>query len=477
MPDSYDRIWVISDLHLPPSPSLGNFLAETGQRLVEWTRQRRRDASPNSALVLAGDIVDFLLLERRPEVLDLRDIRRFVRETLQRLSAESPWINDWRAALKDYGQAGGHVVLMPGNHDPEWLHPYAAEEFARWLGHDGEWDRLTVVRDSDTWEATVGNRQVVVLHGHRYDSQNDIDRSAVLSAIRAGDDSVSLPPGSQLVLGPLHHFKQAIDEITGKHRFPFLDAVKPEVSNVVALLFALDPKLFFQRLPATLALTPRMFLRSLSQMLRDSATGYGGLPVAATMLSRGISDSATEHDEHTRSISDLLAQDFAASLSESDRLAIDATLARLTDYLTQEPAELAHRGAALASNSLGPVRRWFLRWWLQRERTTSQSEKFFSLTHRDSTDDRIIEAHLPPDVTQRVVIAGHTHAAREISLPGERVYLNTGTWTNLLDLGRCGETDADLDRLMDDLTEGRIPSFVRPTWAEVTRTGCSLRTE
>ncbi|MFM9960725.1 MAG: hypothetical protein ACKV2Q_05815 [Planctomycetaceae bacterium] len=52
-----------------------------------------------------------------------------------------------------------------------------------------------------------------------------------------------MPWGSQLVLGPLRHFKQALDPATGTRRFAFLDALKPEMPGVLLLLLALDPQL------------------------------------------------------------------------------------------------------------------------------------------------------------------------------------------------------------------------------------------
>lgn len=474
MPESFQRVSVVSDLHLPPGPDLGNISASTGRQLVAWTERRRSEGAAESAVVLAGDIVDFLLLESRPDVLDLRDIRRFVRSALQQLETEWPWVRDWRKALAGYACAGGRIVLLPGNHDPEWLHPHAVEELTQWLQSGIAADRfpderLTVVRNADIWEAQVGSWHTIVVHGHQFDDQNRVDRETIFEAIRAGQDSVALPPGSQLVLGPLRHFKQAVDPDTGARRFPFLEAVKPEIGHVIALLLALDPKLFFRRIPQALALTPKVMLRSVSGRLRD----LGGLE--AKLPPRQILSPEAGQAGEQESLVDQLAKELIDALPEDDRAAIDATLARLDEYFNLDPEQYAVRGTALSLDS--PVRRWFLRWWLKRESTTSQGEKFFSLTHRDDFDNRLIARYLPDEVSHRVVIAGHTHAARCIRLPHERIYLNTGTWTSLLDLSQCGETREDLDRLVDDLSEGRIPSFQRLTWAEVTHAGCWLHTE
>jgi hypothetical protein len=82
---------------------------------------------------------------------------------------------------------------------------------------------------------------------------------------------------------------------------------------------------------------------------------------------------------------------------------------------------------------------------------------------------------LPDDGVRRVVLAGHTHAAWCISLDDGRVYLNTGTWSDLLDLSDVGETEADLVRLHESLEQGDVPRRRRWTWAELTPSGPLLR--
>jgi hypothetical protein len=83
-------------------------------------------------------------------------------------------------------------------------------------------------------------------------------------------------------------------------------------------------------------------------------------------------------------------------------------------------------------------------------------------------DKRIIEQFLPDRCAQKVVIVGHTHAARDVRLPGDRAYFNSGTWTNLLDLSDFNDSEENLRTLIDKLEAGTWPGFTRLTWAEVT---------
>lgn len=65
--------------------------------------------------------------------------------------------------------------------------------------------------------------------------------------------------------------------------------------------------------------------------------------------------------------------------------------------------------------------------------------------------------------------AGHTHAAREIR-DGERVYLNTGTWSDLMRLPRLADRAA-VERFAEDLATNQMKRIQRPTYAEVTAEG------
>ena len=66
---SFHRVVVLSDLHLTPDVPLGNFWS--GPELAAHARALAEEAREGHLLVLAGDIVDFLLLEDRPATLHL----------------------------------------------------------------------------------------------------------------------------------------------------------------------------------------------------------------------------------------------------------------------------------------------------------------------------------------------------------------------------------------------------------------------
>jgi hypothetical protein len=131
---------------------------------------------------------------------------------------------------------------------------------------------------------------------------------------------------------------------------------------------------------------------------------------------------------------------------------------------TPEPGTLAAHGG------LG---RFLLRAFL---RIASKDGTFFERSKPDAHDEALIREHLAPRAGPRVLITGHTHAARHIVLEGERVYLNTGTWTDLMKLPRFDDDQA-VKQFADALEAGNVPRVRRLTYAEVTSEGPTLKPE
>lgn len=104
----------------------------------------------------------------------------------------------------------------------------------------------------------------------------------------------------------------------------------------------------------------------------------------------------------------------------------------------------------------------------------SDNGRFFDWKHRSDDCIAIAREHLPPDAPPRVAIAGHTHAAREVWLTADHVYLNTGTWTDLMALPSRVD-DATLKEWIDALERRYVPRMRRLTYAEVTATDVALR--
>ena len=104
----------------------------------------------------------------------------------------------------------------------------------------------------------------------------------------------------------------------------------------------------------------------------------------------------------------------------------------------------------------------------------SDNGRFFDQSHRSADCIAISREYLPPGAPPRVVISGHTHAAREVWLTPDHVYINTGTWTDLMKLPSRID-DAMLKEWIDSLERREIPRIQRLTYADVTATDVALR--
>jgi hypothetical protein len=228
------------------------------------------------------------------------------------------------------------------------------------------------------------------------------------------------------------------------------------------MLLDFDPGLLARTLPTT-------FAPLASMVVRHVRRGLLGGPVLMADPAADPSERDVPDGGALDALAATLAAGLLAEIPEADRQAPEATLTRLASHM--EGSSRAPSAGTLARH--GGLARAFLRAWLRRERQTSLG--FFDLHHPSEADSRIIAAHLPEGHDPRVVIVGHTHAAREIRVDDHRVYLNTGTWTDLLDLAAYDEQDASLQRLLDTLESGTLPAFRRLTWAEVTPAGPQLR--
>ncbi|MBX3744919.1 MAG: metallophosphoesterase [Verrucomicrobiae bacterium] len=463
----YHRIVLLSDLHLTPAERLGNFAA--GPALAEFTRIQAEAARRGEALVLAGDIFDFLLIEDRPLSLHLATAARLAGELMRRLRSETDWMEPWLAALRQWIDRGGQVVLLPGNHDLEWFHPDTDKV---WRDALGEADGFSIWRDAEPWRAGSGAWEVIVGHGHRGDPLNDCDPRRIHAALTRGEDSIPLPPGSQFVLTTLHAFKRAMDPRTGRRRFPFLDALKPEYATL-ALLWALDPPLFRRHLPAGFRLIQAEILRSLLRRLQPPTVLGAQEPSGPAPEPRSTgSDSGGREVEQgfEQAMAGLIADGLPDGVTKA---VLEAEMSAL--FRGDEPA--LHGTLAAAAGSIGRARRWMFRGWLRQVRKSVAA--FFNPTELSAADRAVVDAWLPeslPRETQRVVVCGHTHAARSWAREDTpHHYLNTGTWTNLLQLDPADESDAAIDALWKSFEGGHLPFHWRLTWAEITPQGPVLR--
>lgn len=433
------RLVVISDLHIAPPGPLCSFFS--GEKLADFFEAQAR---ADTTLMLAGDVIDFLQIEPRPSELDMKGAPAMLDAVLGEIEKAS-WGKRIFAAWKALLDRGGRLVLMPGNHDPELFHPETPEVLRRRLGLETT-KGIVHHTEEKPWLEVVGDRPVWVVHGNRVDHWNDIDPARVKEAVLDGQPR-KLPPGSRLVLEVMNPLKKLVDK-DGHRVLAFVDLLKPEIENVLLLVPYLNWKDASAHLPrAGKLLTSALLLRKLERLISGQVLGPDH---KATV--------AVKEEEW-------LAEAIAAMLEPEERHW--PSLQKKINHLISPPSTTV--AGTLASHD--GARKWAARRYL--EKKLSRDGSFFDKAHLSGEDTAIINEHLAEGTGPRVVIAGHTHAARWKEFGDGRVYLNTGTWMDLMRLPDLS-SDQETKDWIDKLEAGKADRFQRLTYVEVTTDGPRL---
>ncbi len=430
---------VVSDLHLAAPGLLDSF--HQGPALTAFLRAH---AAPGITLVIAGDGLDLLQTDPRPATLDMSRAPDLIERTLAAIVAE-PWGQDLFAAFGTFLDQGAHVVMIPGNHDPELHDPITKALLLRALGRADDHPGLDIHTGDAPYRAQLGRWEVIVGHGHRSDPFNDVDPEKIRRAIATADPNLSLPPGLRLVLNAINRFKRARDPVTGEPRFSFIDLLKPEKPSVPLLLLYLD-------LPLALAGLAEAF----------GPIGHAILRGARRRLMGGPTLAPSNVDDDMDPI-EAIGEGLAEGFDEAERRSPAGCVGKLEAML--EGAEGSAEGMLATHGGYRFLLRAFLR-------AASHDGTFFDPAVASGDDRRIIKEYLDGAQGPRVVIAGHTHAARDIR-DGERVYLNTGTWSDLMRMRDLVDR-ATVEAFADELARNNVRRIQRPTYAVVTAEGPKL---
>lgn len=422
------RIYVISDLHLGGAPGTG--AGHRGFQICPPATQAamaafidrlpKPDAATDTRLVLAGDIVDFLAEEPfaafTPEpAAALAKFRSIVGNTAP------VW-----AALKRYvGERGGALTLMLGNHDIELSLPAVREVLLAEVSGGVGAARVEFLYDNEAFSAG----SVLVEHGNRFDAWNAVPHGA-LRRVRS-QLSRRLPvqpefpalPGSKLV----------VDVMNGlKRQYPFIDLLKPEDAGALPVAAALG------------AGGVREVWKFYGQFRRSSGVDFdegSGEPRDETYIAAGgEAGHVGAEDQAMFDLAENIAEGGAAEQVG----------------FSEWKAEMRHKALFMAMRQLADKHR-----------------QAFAVEHED-------EVYLKPAqhaarAGWRVVVYGHTHLAKRIPLDGGAVYLNTGTWADLMRLPDAvwgADKDAASRALTDfvgDLAKGALDHWRRslPTYARI----------
>ncbi len=422
---AFDELFVVSDLHLGGSPGFQIF--HQGARLAATIRELAKRSSKRLALVLAGDVVDFLAAAD-PAYLDPDGAIR----KLEAIRKDPAFAAVFEALAVFVRTPMRTLVIALGNHDVELALPHVRQWLVNVLAGDDLAARARIELALDGWgfSCTVGGRKVVVVHGNEVDSWNMIDHHALLATNRAltrGKPAPEWTPngGTKLVIDLMNDIKA---------RFPMIDLVKPETAAALPIVAALDPenaKLF-------------KFMRAAASRTRDQVR------VALGFLGDSTSQLETQPLTDKQLFDVFLAPTLAGKPTTAGTLSSDEQLAQMLVQANEAiHAGIDPRAAGPGEGMLGGfdrIRAFFagstgqdlLRMALRKWLATDTSYDFSA---EDDTFTGLDEA-CGDDV--EFVIAGHTHLQRAI--PRKRAngyYFNSGTWIRLIRLSDSVLDDAE----------------------------------
>jgi UDP-2,3-diacylglucosamine pyrophosphatase LpxH len=296
-----DTVLAVSDLHLAEGrdPVTGVFDARenffAAGTFGRWLDAQADLARDGAILVLNGDVFDFIRVMKIPSTDE--DYIRW-RERLLRLGEEERArslprpvskgertfglrTQDYRTlwklmvirrghpeffrALAGWVAAGGKLVVVAGNHDPELHWPLVRQAIRDALVLDGAPERGAMERTAFAGEPfTLGNLHIE--HGHQHEAMTRIDGPPVLEF---DPSQIRLPLGSFVNRYFINHIER-ID--------PFIDNIKPVQDALLELLRRRPLRILYLYVRAA------KFIRRAFAIPRAFSRAYALLAVAALGL-------------------------------------------------------------------------------------------------------------------------------------------------------------------------------------------------
>lgn len=412
----YEEVYIISDLHLGGQGSFQIF--QDGSKLawlIEYLRDRATARS--LALVLNGDIVDFLA-DPQAKCFDPEGAVAKLEMVLFDPSFRPVWI-----ALQSFVRTAGRtLVLVLGNHDIELALPPVTERLLQELCGDdaAARGRIRIVFDNSGFSCTVGPAQVLCVHGNEVDKFNIVDYDTLRQVAVAMNRGLDLPEmvvnaGSYLVVNIMNSIKK---------KYPFVDLLKPETKAALNLLTVIGDDVVRAHIHKVFDLALR-WTRG-HDAVREGRLGATepappALPPATVAALRDALSSGRPPAGRTADIADRLFGQVEADLDSdltptqlagagTDRLSLIGALTYLWDRLHGKPRAEAIRDA--------------MQEWLRDDHT-------FEL---DTPDEQFRQLSETTGPHVDFLVAGHTHLARALRRPGGGYYYNSGTWSRLIQL-------------------------------------------
>jgi UDP-2,3-diacylglucosamine pyrophosphatase LpxH len=398
-------------------------------------------------LIINGDFVDFL---------QLKEWGDYSRGTATRKAGEIAKANlgVFRALGSFLTQPQHQIKVLLGNHDVELAYDDTwklIQDAILGAAPAGAGARLQFLNRRITYNFRVNNVLVHVEHGNIADPFNSINYGPLFEDAEKNTKTFSYPPGTKFVYDTINQFKE---------QYQIVDLLKPEVPAVPLILLALRPLAAARRVPDAL-------LKSLGA-LGNGFVGKLREILSGPQLGPGQQRKSTPEEDFLES----LASTYRASARQAgggtdlDRHDTDDAenyLASQEQPGTAVKAALGGTGAAIRRKLLAAAFETLERFKQPR------SAHYFEEDHPDNALAKKAAGQIQGDV--RIVVYGHTHEALKAEF-GQGMYINSGTWADLIGLPSASGQFEDWLKSVDNNTFDR-PAF--PTFVQIAPEGSGCR--
>ncbi len=399
-----EDIIIISDLHLAVSRDKGLF--QSDKELAGFLRWVYEETC-HCLLILNGDALDFLAERPAKAILDARESASRADSIIR----SHPEIFD---ALKYLANSPDHqMLIVGGNHDPELIFPQVQQEIADRLKGDCSHQPVRWIVSGEAILLRVGVVNVLIEHGDQYDDWNYIDHESLRRLVSLNTRGIAdrgvykPPPGSEMVIKRFNLIRD---------RFPWIERLQPLNRKTLSLISELIMPQLEKKERGVLWRAVREFAR------------MGGRAANNAVLRRLKPEA-----------------EFWAGEDEQQQLFIE--------WWAEVENEDVWREAEPNFDKM-----------IARLRKASARDGFFEIEERDGSFkpvSRLIE------MGNDLVIHGHTHGAKAYRV-GQGLYLNSGTWGQLMRLPESEASDEEWIEFVTSLARGEADSFSRPTFIRVT---------
>lgn len=472
------QVFVISDLHVGGVYPDSGDPEDRGFRISTHVPQLtafvtaladKQPAEPAIELVINGDFIDFLA-EGDTSSSGWLPFISDPEAATRKLEAIVDRDRELFAALGQLLSRGHRLTITLGNHDIELALPPVRKRLMELIGVAGH-HQFHFVYDGEAY--VIGD--VLIEHGNRYDMFNVVDHDALrrhrslVSRNQAvpAEHQFNAPTGSHIVASVMNPVKTS---------YPFIDLLKPETGAAVPILLALEPGA-----RSRLGRLALMVRQATKHKLSGAAMpGFGGDIHAEGDVgeSFGQDIGSFEDDmgggaipsnaDHEDSGDDALASVISEAMGDD----ADGFLADV-DRSTSIGEDIS--AADFFDRTMGLASLLLARNDDDVERRLPSLLKALRAVQDDKSFDRSIEtASEYLDAARelarggfRCVVFGHTHLAKRVVLEDDALYINTGTWADVMRFpmeilaGPDEEALAKLREFVLDLGAGKLSRWIR----------------